>query len=107
MVNFNTIKYCIGPMSKNIVDSIITFCNNNKIKMIIIPSRRQIDFDGGYVNNWKTKDFCEYVRSETNLIYLERDHSGPGQGTYMDDGLESLSEDCKYFDLKYKSVLDK
>ena len=86
-------------MSKNIVDTIIKFCNNTNTKMMLIPSRRQIENNGGYVNNWKTIDFCNYVKSRSSLIYLERDHSGPGQGQYMDDGLDSLQEDCKYFDI--------
>ena len=93
------IKFCIGPMSKNIVDTIINFSNKNNKNIMLIPSRRQIEYNGGYVNNWNTKDFCSYVKSKSNYIYLQRDHSGPGQGTIMDDGLKSLEEDCKYFDI--------
>ena len=99
MENFSSVKYCIGPMSKNIVDAIIKYVNKNNIKMILIPSRRQIEHDGGYVNNWNTEEFCSYVRSKTNNIYLERDHGGPGQGTNMDDGLESFKEDAKLLDI--------
>ena len=114
---FKDIKHCIGPMSKNIVDAIISYCNETQTKLLLIPSRRQIEKDGGYVNNWTTKEFSEYVRSQTDLIYLERDHSGPGQGTVMDNGIDSLREDCKYFDIihidpwkhypEYKQGLDK
>ena len=39
-------KYFICPMSKNIVDSIIEL---NSELFGLIPTRRQIDFDGGYV----------------------------------------------------------
>ena len=99
MENFSSVKYCIGPMSKNVVDSIIDYVNNKNIKMILIPSRRQIEFNGGYVNDWTTKDFCSYVRSKTKNIYIERDHGGPGQGSTMDDGLESFKEDAKYLDI--------
>jgi len=99
MNKFNDIKYCIGPMSKNIVDTIIEYCNKNDTKMILIPSRRQIEFDGGYVNNWTTTEFCKYVKSKTNNVYLERDHAGPSQGKDEDNGLASLEEDCKYFDI--------
>ena len=99
MKNFSEVKFCIGPMSKNIVDTIINYSNDNEIKIILIPSRRQVEMDGGYVNNWKTKDFCQYVRSKTNNIYIERDHGGPGQGTFNDDGLESFKEDSKYLDI--------
>jgi tagatose-1,6-bisphosphate aldolase non-catalytic subunit AgaZ/GatZ len=99
MEKFSSVKYCIGPMSKNIVDVIIKYVNKNNIKMILIPSRRQIEYDGGYVNNWTTEEFCSYVRSKTNNIYIERDHGGPGQGTNMDDGLESFKEDAKLLDI--------
>jgi hypothetical protein len=92
-------KFFIGPMSKNVVDSIIEFCEKTENSIGLIPSRRQIEFDGGYVNNWKTVDFVRYVKSKTNKILIVRDHSGPGQGSKEDDGYESLSEDCKYFDV--------
>lgn len=86
------IKFFIGPMSKNIVDSIINFCNyNNKIGLI--PSRRQIDYNGGYVG-WNTKEFIYYVRSKTNNVIIERDHSGIGQGEIFDTGSASQSHDA-------------
>ena len=97
-------KIFIGPMSKNIVDSVIEFSNNSGITLGLIPSRRQVEYDGGYVNNWKTLDFCEYVRSKTDKVLLVRDHSGPGQGYYEDDGIESFKNDCKYFDVVHVDV---
>ncbi len=93
-------KIFIGPMSKNIVDSVIEFSNNSGITLGLIPSRRQVESDGGYVNNWKTLDFCEYVRSKTDKVLLVRDHSGPGQGYYEDDGIESFKNDCKSLTVK-------
>ena len=106
-------KFFIGPMSKNIVDSIIEYSNINNTQIGLIPSRRQVEFNGGYVNNWTTKDFCEYVRSKTNNVLLVRDHSGPNQGTTEDDGIESFMDDCKHFDIihidvwkKYPSYVD-
>jgi len=97
--NNMTSKYYIGPMSKNIVDAIIDFCESTDNKIGLIPSRRQVENTGGYVNNWTTKEFSEYVKSKSNNIILKRDHAGPGQGLLDDDGYESLSEDCKYLDL--------
>ena len=76
----NDMKYFIGPMSKNVVDTIIEFCNQTNNRIGLIPSRRQVEWDGGYVNNWTTKNFSEYVTRKSNLITLQRDHSGPGQG---------------------------
>lgn len=92
-------KYFIGPMSKNIVDSIIEFCNETDNRIGLIPSRRQVEWNGGYVNNWTTKTFSDYINRKTNQIQLQRDHSGPGQGQYDDSGFLSLINDCKYLDL--------
>ena len=91
-------KLCFGPMSLNIVNSLIEFSNTTEIPITIIPSRRQIEWNGGYVNNWTTKDFSEYIKSKSKYIAIQRDHAGPGQGLNDDDGYESLKYDCKYFD---------
>lgn len=92
--------FCLGPMSKNIVDSIIEYSLEFNRETILIPSRRQIDIAGGYVNNWTTKDFCRYVKEHSkNSVFIERDHGGPGQGYYDDDGIASLIEDAKYMDI--------
>ena len=85
------IKYFIGPMSKNVVDSIIEFDGN----FGFIPSRRQVDYNGGYVNSWTTGEFATYVNGR---VPIERDHGGIGQGYKHDDGIESYMHDCRYFD---------
>lgn len=89
-------KFYIGPMSKNVVDAIIDFQHKNKIKIGLIPSRRQVDYNRGYVNNWTTEEFVNYVGGnlENPNIILQRDHAGPGQGSTWDDGYESLRNDC-------------
>ena len=89
------IKYFIGPMSKNIVDAIVEFCANTGNTIGLIPSRRQVEWDGGYVNNWTTEEFSKYVTT----LPLQRDHSGPGQGNNDDDGYESLTYDAKHLQL--------
>lgn len=83
-------------MSINIIDSVLEL---NCKEFAFIPTRRQIDFDGGYVNNWTTKNFYRYVKDKDKNILLERDHSGPNQGKINDDGLCSLIDDIKYFDI--------
>jgi NDP-sugar pyrophosphorylase family protein len=92
-------KVFLGPMSKNIVDTVIEYSNSFNLPFTFIPSRRQVEFNGGYVNNWTTKDFVKYVKSKGKYISVERDHGGPGQGTNMDDGVDSFKEDCKYMDI--------
>ena len=87
------IKFYIGPMSKNVVDSVIEL--DNPI-VGFIPSRRQVDYDGGYVNNWTTKQFSEYVN---NRVVIQRDHGGESQGNKQDGGLTSFLFDANYFDI--------
>lgn len=82
-------------MSKNVVDAILEFCNETNNKIGLIPSRRQVEWDGGYVNNWTTEELSKY----TNNLTLKRDHAGPGQGYFDDDGYKSLKYDCKYLDM--------
>ena len=92
-------KIFLGPMSKNIVDVSIEYSNSLSLPITFIPSRRQIEYNGGYVNNWTTKEFCEYVKDKGDFITIERDHGGSGQGLFMDDGIESFRDDCKYMDI--------
>ena len=91
-------KFGLGPMSKNIVDTVIEYCNSQNVNITLIPSRRQVEYDGGYVCNWTTEEFTRYVKSKTNNIALQRDHGGPGQGLNDDNGEQSLSHDCNLFD---------
>lgn len=88
-------KLFLGPMSKNIVDNILKL-NYQGLNIGIIPSRRQIECDGGYVNNWTTEEFAHYVG---NSAIICRDHGGPGQGQVDDDGIQSLVNDCQYMNV--------
>ena len=89
-------KYFIGPMSKNIVDTIIEFTYETAQIVGVIPSRRQIEWNGGYVNNWTTEQFDNYINGH---LIITRDHAGPGQGQTDDDGYESLKHDCGNVDI--------
>lgn len=80
-------------MSKNIVDTILQI---NQPLFALLPSRRQIDYDGGYVNNWDTFSFLKYVRDFSN-IKIERDHGGIGQNE--SDHIKSFLMDAECFDL--------
>lgn len=79
-------------MSKNLVDAVVELSRSD---IAFLPSRRQIDYDGGYVG-WNTKDFAKYVQ---NKILIERDHGGAGQGKNADDGKISYEEDVNYMDI--------
>ena len=88
-------KYFICPMSKNITDAVISMKSD---EFGLLPTRRQIDFDGGYVNGWSTYDFHKYVRSKSGII-LERDHSGAKQGVENDNGYDTFTADANLFDI--------
>ena len=86
--NYRQDKNCtllgVGPMSKNCVDATIELAEQYKTPLMLIASRRQIDseqFDGGYVENWTTKEFADYVieKDINKNIILARDHGGPWQ----------------------------
>lgn len=92
-------KLYIGPMSTEIVDVVIEYSNDNNVPLGLIPSRRQVEYDGGYTG-FTTKSFSEYVKTKTNKVLLQRDHGGPLQGLNKDDGFESYKEDVNQnFDL--------
>lgn len=89
----------LGPMSKNIVDGVIAFVKETNKPIGLIASRRQVDCDGGYVNNWTTAEFAKYVKEKDDRILICRDHGGVGQGSKYDDGIASLMEDAKHMDI--------
>ncbi len=85
-------------MSKTIVDVILEFTSRTGQSIGLIPSRRQVDFQGGYVNNWTTESFTKYVKDIAKDTIIIRDHGGPLQGSVPDDGSESMFNDCHFFD---------
>lgn len=101
----------VGPMSLNVVDSSIELANQYDFPLMLIASRRQIDsinFGGGYVNNWSTEKFANYVKKKDKKknIILCRDHGGPWQNNLeiskkynlkqaMKSAKESYLEDIK------------
>lgn len=93
-------KFFIGPMSLNIVDTIADFCEKENFPIGLIPSRRQVEETGGYVNNWTTNEFANHVKNATSKVVLQRDHGGPAQGNEKDDGISSFLCDARSgFDL--------
>ena len=76
--NRNCTLLGVGPMSKNCVDASIELAEQYKSPLLLIASRRQIDseqFGGGYVENWTSKQFSDYVvdKDVNKNIILARD----------------------------------
>lgn len=81
-------------MSINVVDAVL---ESDVQKIGFIPSRRQVEYDGGYVNNWTTETFSKYVNGRA---IIERDHGGPEQGRDdKSDHTTSFQHDARYFDI--------
>lgn len=79
MKEFKDIKFYIGPMTQNIIDATIEVAEENNIRLGFIPSRRQIEWNGGYTG-YNTFDFIRYVKNKTDNVLLCRDHGGLFQG---------------------------
>ena len=93
-------KLYIGCVSKNTIDAVIELANRSSYILGLIPSRRQVDHDGGYVG-FTTKSLKEYLtrQNPSRNVLLERDHGGPNQGKTSDDGVYSLKYDSNYCDI--------
>ena len=101
----------VGPMSVNCVNASIELSNTHKVPILLIASRRQIDskdFGGGYVNNWSTEEFANYVkeRDKENLILLARDHGGPWQSNLEIDKNLNLEKAMASAKLSYQADID-
>jgi len=101
----------VGPMSINCVDAAIDLAYEYAIPLMLIASRRQIDseqFNGGYVNNWTTFEFANYVKTKdknANII-LSRDHGGPWQNNEEKKQNMSLDLAMKSAKESFKADID-
>jgi hypothetical protein len=107
LVKFVEKRHCtllgVGPMSTACVDAAIELANDYELPIMLIASRRQVDneeFGGGYVNNWTTGQFANYVleRDKKGKIFLARDHGGPWQNPQEQErslGLHLAMESAK------------
>ena len=99
ILNKNATLLCSGPMSKNCIDASIELSKQFNIPQVLIASRRQIDseiFGGGYVENWTTKEFAQYVKNQNvSNVFLARDHGGPYQNTIEKEKKLNIQEAMK------------
>ncbi len=96
-----------GPLSPEIVEAVFKYSHQNHYPFMLIASKNQIDYNGGYVNNWNTNSYMNFVK-EMRAKYLDsdvlicRDHCGPGFNGNSDlgDTFATITEDIKRgFDL--------
>lgn len=73
----------VGPMSPEIVEAVFRFSHFHRKQLMLIASKNQIDHSGGYVSNWHTAQYMDFIRQMRGLytnsdILICRDHCGPG-----------------------------
>ena len=109
--NRNCTLLGVGPMSKNCIDATIELANEYCTPLMLIASRRQIDseqFGGGYVENWTTEQFADYVRykdTQKNII-LARDHGGPWQNELEISNKLNLTDAMQSAKESYRTDID-
>jgi hypothetical protein len=78
-------RLALGPMSNEVVEAVYRYSDDTDIPLMLIASKSQVDWDGGYVNNWTSAQFVEHTKQlvkdfgYTNAdVLICRDHCGPG-----------------------------
>jgi hypothetical protein len=102
-----TIELALGPMSPEIIDAVFRYSHFHRKPLMLIASKNQVDHSGGYVHNWTTGEYMEYVREmkEQNpnaQVAVCRDHCGPGfNGNHdLQDTYATIEDDiAQGFDL--------
>jgi len=94
-------------MSAETVEAVFRFSHFRRKQLMLIASKNQVDYKGGYVNNWTTAQYMEFVRQmrkdyPNSDVLICRDHCGPGFNGIDDlaDVYATIEEDIKQgFDL--------
>jgi len=99
-------KLGFGPMSPEIIEGIIKASSELKKSFMLISTKNQIDYNGGYVNKWTTGQYVKFVdrimkKYKGSRVYLCRDHCGPGfKNDSLDDVYRTIYDDIENgFDL--------
>ena len=97
----------LAPISSEIIEAAFRYSDTHNVGLMLVASKNQIDYSGGYVNRWTTQAYIEYVKKmmvtyPRARIRICRDHCGPGfNGTWdIEDVNATIDEDIKCgFDL--------
>ena len=73
----------VGPMSSEVIEAVFRVSHYQRKELMLIASKNQIDYDGGYVNKWDTREFMSFIKSmrekyPNSQVLICRDHCGPG-----------------------------
>ena len=58
-----TAKVGIGPVSTEAIIAAFKYSQSINRQIMLIASKNQIDWDGGYVNNWNTEQYVECINN--------------------------------------------
>ncbi len=100
-------KLAVGPMSSEIIEAVFRYSNYNRKELMLIASKNQIDYSGGYVNRWTTVDYMNFIaqmkqKYPNSKVVICRDHCGPGfNGNFnIEDTYKTIQADIENgFDL--------
>jgi len=100
-------KLGIGPMSSETLEAVYRYSNFHRKQIMLIASKNQIDYSGGYVNKWTTKEYADQLSNLRKKYSFSdvvncRDHCGPGfNGNHdLDDTYNTIKSDIENgFDL--------
>ena len=97
-------KFAFGPMSSETIRAVYEYSHENNVELMLIASKNQIDYDGGYVNNWNTREYVAYLQGMKDVyrdskVLICRDHCGPGfraehKTDCLIDTIHTIKEDC-------------
>ena len=105
----------IGPTSRHAVCAVARAAYRHRVRLMLVASRGQIDakaLGGGYVENWSTEAYADFVRSidPDRRILLCRDHGGPWQRqSDVDEGLgekEAMASSLESFRCDIRAGMD-
>jgi hypothetical protein len=116
-------KLGIGPMSPEIVEAVFAYAQTSGQSLMLIASKNQIDWDGGYCGDWNTTQYSAYVKTlkakyPQAKVYLCRDHLGPGFKNHdlkdvyrtiefdIANGFDLIHVDFCHYKAPYKEILE-
>lgn len=81
---------CVGAASRRVVEEAAKL----QVRQIV-ASRAQVNATGGYIGMTPAELVSEVARLSEGRTDVVRDHGGPGQGGFEDDGIEAFDLDVK------------
>ena len=60
----------IGPMSSEVIEAVFRYSNYYRKPLMLIASKNQIDWRGGYVNGWKTENYKSFIDQMRQQLFI-------------------------------------